>query len=178
MSVYNPFDLWWHDVAWRGFRSEEGFACSIFAPPHPEISKRRPTITKRGEKNRTRSSPTGPAEQEEGGSLRTQSQYQLIQIIVVCGGDMFEGQCPSTPRNSKTWSRPTEGWISYRPRSASSLLILLRAILNGVWIYRNRERGWKVEFEEWFEVLHTRPVSERKVFTMIEKEYRYYKIEC
>lgn len=54
-----------------------------------------------GEKNRTRSSPTGPAEQEEGGSLRTQSQYQLIQIIVVCGGDMFEGQCPSTPRNSE-----------------------------------------------------------------------------
>ena len=39
-----------------------------------------------GEGNRTRSFSTGPAEQEEGGSLEThtQSQYLFIQIIVVC----------------------------------------------------------------------------------------------
>lgn len=61
-----------------------------------------------GGRNRTRSSPTGPAEQEEGGSLKTRSQYQLIQIIVVGGGDMFEGQCPSTPRNGEHDKRPTE----------------------------------------------------------------------
>ena len=39
---------------------------------------------------------------------------------------------------------------------------------------RGTENEAKVEFEEWLEVLHTRPVSEGEVFTMIE---RYNKID-
>ena len=40
---------------------------------------------------------------------------------------------------------------------------------------RGTENEAKVEFEEWLEVLHTRPVSEGKVFTMIKNRPDIYR---
>lgn len=69
----------------------------------------------------TKSSPIGPAEHEEGGSLQDNSQYSgssSKKQLVIASGEWGVEMKRSSDRGK-----------THRPRSVSSLLILLRAML-------------------------------------------------
>ena len=95
--------------------SETDMTISI-SVPHRELMEPWGTVP---ERRLTRSFSRGPAEHDEGGSLSIVVLVVVAsfptQVVVVCAPpSMFAEQD-----------------VTYRPRSASSLLILLRAILNG-----------------------------------------------
>lgn len=70
---------------------------------------------------RTKSSPIGPAEQEEGGSLKgSQHTVQLNKVATRYPSGPESGRCVPNAR----W----RGDSTYRSRSASSFLIRLRAM--------------------------------------------------
>ena len=121
------------------------------APPPPANIKQRPSRHKKKLGSRTRSSPIGPAEHEEGGSLSRQemSVYIFTDKIFSLLAASWVLRMPRNGewRRGGRYVRPrtiqrAEWAESYRPKSVSSLLILLRAMVYGVWcVVCEREGG-------------------------------------
>lgn len=64
----------------------------------------------------------------------------------------------------------TDRMVNFLPAQVSKFLVdSLKSHIEWCVKLQEQRTRLRVEFEEGFEVLHTRPVSEGKVFTMIEK---------
>lgn len=115
-----------------------------YAAPHMTAAYTAVTTklaTKGSGRYHTRSSPTGPAEQEEGGSLDEESISALWKPKDDVLNSVMEAPFEDAQDTPQKWGeqhhaagdlkdndRKSEGVVSYRPRSVSSLLILLRAM--------------------------------------------------